>query len=490
MESEKIKEILNYSPSIRLLRAKHAHFMLSFFSDVFKREHQLAIKEEILINRLIDYLKQEEIELQEDDEEYRIEFFDNSDEKAKKLIRKWAEQDFLRNYYDEKGCIIFELTTHTDKVLEWLFTLEKKDFIGTESRFKDIVHKLKDIVEFSTEDKARRLEELETRKAQIEDEIRRVQIAEKVDVYDNYQIKSRLDEFIESAKKLLSEFKEVEENFKAITRRIYQKHADSTLTKGNILAFAFDAIDDLKESEQGKSFYSFWEFLIAPSKQDEWKSLTNQLIRILEEREISFDYHFLRQLKTFLYKNGQKVYDANDLMAEKLSRIISEQEKYERIRVKQVIGVITENALKIAEKNVIPPCEFTIEVHPEINLFMERRIQIEKPEISEFSAQPEKKNIELSELTDFSKLLHQEYVDRKRLEKNIQCVLESFPQVSLKHVVSMFPIEKGLAEVVCYFTIAKDHPDKCVIASDTCEDILFDEQQGKYLRLPQVIYAR
>ena len=217
---------------------------------------------------------------------------------------------------------------------------------------------------------------------------------------------------------MLSDFREVEENFKTITRQIYQKHTDPTLTKGNILSFAFDALDDLKESEQGKSFYAFWEFLITRSKQDEWRTLTSQLFDVLYERGMAFDDHFLRKMKTYLHRNGQKVYDANDRMAQKLSRIISEQEQYERIRVKKTIGLIKELALKVAESGLSPKgVEFLVEGKPDINLFMERKISLEKPELPEFVMQPQAKDISLSELSDLSRISTRNMLTEKNLRR-------------------------------------------------------------------------
>lgn len=489
MERAIIQDILEHSPCIKLLRAKQAHLMLSFFFEVFRKDTTFSISERTLINNLTDYLNF--IEFSDVDLEYDITGLEEYEEKAKKLIHRWTENNFLRNYQDENGNIIYELTSYTEKTLQWFSSLEKRDFVGTESRFKDIFNKLRDLVEFSTEDPAKRLQELQARRSQIDEEIENILITKKVEVYDDYQIKSRLSELTQSAKELLSDFREVEENFKTITRQIYQKHTDPTLTKGNILSFAFDALDDLKESEQGKSFYAFWEFLITRSKQDEWRALTFQLFDVLYERGIAFDDHFLRKMKTFLHRNGQKVYDANDRMAEKLSRIISEQEQYERIRVKKTIGLIKELALKVAEKGLSPTgVEFIVEGKPEINLFMERKISLEKPELPEFVMQPQAKEVSLSELSDLSRIFNQEYVDRKKLEKNIQYLLEHQSQVSLIQVVSKFPVEQGLAEIICYLTIAKDKPEKCVICDDHYEDIEFDYQQRKYLRTPQVIYSR
>ena len=57
---------------------------------------------------------------------------------------------------------------------------------------------------------------------------------------------------------------------------IYQKHADSSLSKGDILQFTFDALQELKESNQGKSFYAFWRFLMNAALQNQWEGVIVQ----------------------------------------------------------------------------------------------------------------------------------------------------------------------------------------------------------------------
>lgn len=80
----------------------------------------------------------------------------------------------------------------------------------------------------------------------------------------------------------------------------------------------------MKESQQGKSFYAFWSFILNPDLQHKWESLTKDLYTTLEEKSIPISDTFLIGMKRHLHSSGQKVYKANDKMAEKLSRIIRE----------------------------------------------------------------------------------------------------------------------------------------------------------------------
>ncbi|MGD9155909.1 MAG: DUF3375 family protein, partial [Bacillota bacterium] len=63
-------------------------------------------------------------------------------------------------------------------------------------------------------------------------------------------------------------------------------------------------------------------------------------------------------------------------------------------------------------------------------------------------------------------------------------------QVSLKEITTEFPVEKGLAEIIGYLTIAKDRPEKALINGKVFEEIHFDRLSRKMIKVPQIIYTR
>ena len=487
MDIDQLKEIIEYSPTIRMIRAKNAQLIISFLFLAFKQDNKFSILEDQLLDKLSDYLRY--IDFVSDDE-YEILPSDDYQDKAKKLIQKWTDYEYLRNYRDENGVVIYELTSSSEKALDWLCSLEKKEFIGTESKFKSVFNKLKELVEYSTGDAGKRLFELEQKKKEIEAEIQRINITGQVEVFDDFQIRSRINELTQTAKELLADFREVEENFKNITRRIYQQHTDPYQTKGGILSFAFNSLDELKESDQGKSFYSFWEFLIIKSRQDEWKDLTDKLFYLLNERNIRYDDAFLRKMKTYLHHYAQRVYESNDRMAEKLSRIIMENERYERRKIKETIGSIKEAVLQIANKELTPDFGLVIEESPEVSLFLERKITFEKPDLPEFTTQPSASEASITDLTGLANVYSHHYVDRKKLEKRILQFLSKQSQVTLKEITVAFPVEKGLSEIICYFNIARDRLDKALINGKDFEEINFDFSNQKVIKVPQIIFMR
>lgn len=472
------------SPAARLMRAKSAAKILSFFYRSFKENQVTFLTEEKIIDQLADFLKEYDIEEEEASSQLLIPDFDT---KSRQLIDHWTEKGFLRNYESPDNEILYELTSHTEKVLQWLEQLETREFVGTESRFKDIFNKLQELVANTTEDADMKIRELEERKKKIDKEINGIRSSGKVSVYDDYQIKSRVLELTRSAKELLSDFKEVEDNFKTITRNIYLKHTDPAQTKGAILGYTFNSLDELEESDQGKSFYAFWEFLISQNRQDRWKELIHQIFDILKTRDIRFDDVFLRKMKSHLYRAGQKVNDANDRMSEKLSRVISEKELAERIKVKEAVNRIKELALKFIDRDERPPIGIEIEENAAITMPMEKKLILEKSEPPTFDRRPSR----ASHLVDPAILdeLYSPYVvDKKELLKRVRELLMETDQVSLKDVINKFPLEKGLSELLAYFSLA-DGDHNHVFNADTRELIEFDPRDKKYIEIPQIIFT-
>ena len=86
---------------------------------------------------------------------------------------------------------------------------------------------------------------------------------------------------IHEANELVSDFRQVERNFSEITKQAQATYMNQISTKGAVLGFVLDADEELMNSDQGKSFKAFWQFLLSPTKQDEFE----KIISTLYERE-------------------------------------------------------------------------------------------------------------------------------------------------------------------------------------------------------------
>jgi hypothetical protein len=138
-------------------------------------------------------------------------------------LNDWAGNACLRKFYihdsDEPQ---FDLTAATEKAVAWLSSLAERSFVGTESRLLTLFDLLKQMDEGSETNPERRLAELHKRRAEIDAEIVRVAAGE-IDVLDNTALKDRFQQFMQLARELLSDFREVETNFRGVDRRVREQ---------------------------------------------------------------------------------------------------------------------------------------------------------------------------------------------------------------------------------------------------------------------------
>ena len=479
-----ILEVLDYSPSITLLRARNYKFILEFLIGVL--DETSTITQENLYSRLADYLNDTELE---PDEEDTVSIFDTCEEKAEKYIKKWTDSGFLNNYTNEEGEILYQLSSHTCKVIDWIRSLKREEFIGTESKFKFIISQIKELVENTNANKEQRIEILKKKQLEIEQKIIRLQMMDsKVETFDEYQIVPRFLEINKRAKELLSDFKDVDDNFKNIIKEIYQKQIDSNLSKGGLLQSTFDALDELKVSSQGKSFYAFWEFLMAHEMQSELDNLIEELFKTLEERNIENNDLFLKNMVTYLYESGKKVYESNDRMAKKLSHIIRDKEDSKSDLTRQIIQDIKKYLLEIAKNGQKPDIALTVEDGLEISISFERKLTYELSDTTEYPKEPEINALSIDDLSELGKVFGNIAVDRKVLEKNIRNILSERGQTTILDVVQQHPLKQGLSELFAYFSVLSHFPHKTINAKH--QAIVFDAAESKQIIIPEVIISR
>lgn len=485
-ERESIRNILKDSPSVNLLKLRKLDIVITFLYDTFNQDRSSILSDD-LHRRLEDYLEHYEVDIEEDGDIQQA--FDTYEVKAKRAIKKWTDSGYLSNYYNDNGDIVYQLSPYTIKTINWLHTLKKKEFVGADSKFKDVFNQLQVLVENTDEDVNKRIKSLEAKKAKLDEQIQDLKMGKEVETLDDFQIIPMFDRLNSTARELLSDFKEVEYNFKNITNEIYQKHLDQSLSKSDVLDFTFDALDRLKESHQGKSFYAFWEFLMDRSLQEQWKNLTEQLYSKLDEKGIKNDDTFLKGIKRYLFKSGKKVYEANDKMAEKLSRIIREGYAVDKLIVKNLIKDIKKHLSVINEHRGRPDVSMALETGIEFNIPFEKKLTFEKKKIHTYKTRPARANNDIAQAEDFKAVVTRKTINKTKLKANIKNVLKSSNQTTLTEVINMSGgISEGLPELFGYFEVLQDFTYE--FQDDETHTLTFDNEKNKSIQIPQILIVK
>lgn len=488
MKKEDVAQILALSPALQMLRLRNTQWVLPFLYSVFKEENRFSIPEDELIHLLADTLSVQ-ADGTEDLEEARIVFGEDEQTRSRKYILNWVQKRILQDLPDPEGNTQYQLSAYTEKVFQWMATLQLRQHVGTESRFKLLFASLRDIVENAEDDRGKKLEILRQRKAEIDKEIRALEHGLLPDRYSNAQVQERLELFTRLCYELISDFREVEDNFKQIHRAIVEQHVKAEQTKGAIVGFAFGAYDALRESNQGKSFYAFWDFLISRPGQDDWRELTQQLVELLLDRDIAADREFLQNVKSLLLQQGNQVYQANDRMAEKLSRIITEKEIARHRRLRRQINQIKEMAFELIDEEDVD-CGIVLDQAAEIRMPMDRRLTTEPKKGQPDLRQPAAATEKIEDMERFSRLLNMTHINKKQLWLKVEATLTHKQTATLKEVLETNGLENGLAEVVSYYDFLRDRSARVQIIPQATELIPLNEEATKYIEVPYLLFAK
>ncbi len=469
LDEDRLVWDLQNAPSIKLLKADHAALIIGFLYNQFKYTQRVAVPLAELVEQLDDYL-----------EEHATDGYPRT---AQAYISTWADpqHQFLRiAVYSNSDVPMVELTSDTERAIGWLEDMQRRHFVGTESRFLLIIQMLRDIIQNSIEDPEERLRQLEQQQAELDHQINQIYETGQVDtLYTPVQLRERFFEASSMARQLLRDFRLVEERFRDIARDLQKAQMQPGARKGALVEYVLDADANLKDSDQGRSFYSFWEFLISPSQSDELKSLLVQMAALPELHSALGEDYLLSRLSGYLVNAGEKVVHSNARLAEQLRRLLDEQIQAENRRVQELIQEIKHEAYSQSVPEQVPLLE--LEGVPEIQLVMERSLW-EPTKTPTFETQPESGSEEDLDDIDLSGLYDQFSLHEEALERHIETLLEQQPQIRLSEVLEYYPIEKGLA----YCVLAARDP-RHFIDPDQYEEIVLEKT---VLQVPQISYRR
>ena len=230
MTFEKIYQLLKANTTVKLITAGNAPLIISFLFKSYKQSNLITIAEKDLISLLADHLSI----INQGENKYP--------EQPKKYLTDWANSGFLRKYFYSNDEPIYELTPATENALKWIDDLDKPEFVGTESRLKSLFEKLKELSSKAKRDFKTRFKELETKRKSIEQEMENLKHG-KMDVLDDRQIKEHYFLIEETAKYLLADFRQVEENFRILDRNFRKKIITTSQAKGKVLEELFQQQD-------------------------------------------------------------------------------------------------------------------------------------------------------------------------------------------------------------------------------------------------------
>jgi hypothetical protein len=478
MDFQTLDTLRRNHPAWRLLMADSAPMVASFLHRSFIAHNLRTIAQQELAAKLEDYLFHLRERLGEG----------SFPRNAREYLDEWSSEGhgWLRKYYPQGGDEPhFDLTPACEKALVWLGGLQQRRFVGTESRLLTVFELLRQMVEGTRADPQVRLAKLEERQAELASEIRRVRAGD-FEIMDPAQVRDRFAQMTSTAYALLADFRELEQSFRDLDRAMREKIATWSGGRGTLLDELFGERDAISDSDQGRSFRAFWDFLMSPSRQEELSELLASVCALPAVRQLQPDARVLRVHYDWL-EAGEVAQRTVARLSEQLRRYLDDKVWLENRLIMQVIRSIEQHALAVRPH--LPDKTFMEidEPAPDVDLPTERPLFSPpwKPKIAD--------QILIEGAAEFptDALYEQVYVDKAELASRIRRALQTRTQVSLSELLEAHPLQRGLAELVAYLCLAAEDAH-ALIDDEQKQSVSWTDAAGGERRasVPLVVYSR
>ena len=469
-------------PAWRLLRSDHAALVASFLNRVFIAPNERVLAQSDLAEAL-------------EDELYAIRERSGADafpKAALDYLNDWAspEKGWLRKFYrhdsDEPQ---FDLTPATEKANAWLASLTERSFVGTESRLLTLFELLRQMSEGTETDPGARIEELQKRRAALDVEIERAQDGD-ITLLDDTALKDRFQQFMQLARDLLTDFREVEQNFRVLDRRVREHIALWEGSKGELLEDIMSERDAISDSDQGRSFRAFWDFLMSSARQEELTLLLERVLALPVVAELNPDTRTRRVHYDWL-EAGEHTQRTVAQLSQQLRHFLDDQAWIENRRIMDILHGIESKALALRDSAPAGNVMHIADTAAGVTLPMERPLYTPpvRPVIEDVDLESGDGDVDASAL--FSPVV----VDKSRLVRHIQRTLQDRSQVTLHELCELEPLQQGLAELVAYLELSCD-TFETVVDEHSVETVSWQGTTAggvpvlRRARVPRVIFAR
>ncbi|MEI2778163.1 MAG: DUF3375 domain-containing protein [Tetrasphaera sp.] len=502
MDHDEIAYLRANSGAWRLLRADTAPLVLAVLGRIFVADNVRSIAESDLLVRVDDALHAINSSLSETGTAIGGETAVRGESaaevaraaggeraayprSARDYVEAWAApgQGWLRKFYpDGTTEAHYDATSELEKAVAWVSGLRARSFVGTESRLHTLIELLRQMVHGAETDPAGRLTQLHRRRAEIDAQIGLAE-AGQAPPLDTAALLDRYQHFSGTARELLADFREVEENFRALDRGAREQIAAWDGSKGELLDRLVGDRHAIAASDQGRSFQAFHDFLLSRNRQEELSDLLERLVT-LDQVEVD---RRLRHVHHDWLDAAERTQQTVRQLSEQLRRFLDDRVWLENRRVMDLLRGIERTALLVRDD---PRPAVTMELDalaPRVHLPMERPLYVPA------AAGELDSSVAESGADDFdgTGLFDQVYVDTARLVATVRTELRQSDQIRLDELLDRHPPALGLAEIVAYLAISEDDLD-LVVDDTVTTHVPYVDASGvpRQVRMPLITLTR
>ena len=302
---------------------------------------------------------------------------------------------------------------------------------------------------------------------------------------DGTRLRDRYQQFTSTARELLADFRQVEENFRSLDRSAREKIATWQGSRGELLDELVSTRANIDGSDQGRSFQAFYDLLLSEARQEE---LSQLLGRVSELAQIQTDSR-LRTIHHDWADAAERTQQTVRQISEQFRRFLDDQIWVENRRVLELVKDIERHAIDVRAQAPKKDSPVGIEVDVpgvDVALPLERPLYDVRPttEVDSLLQPSEAEDLDTTALTS------QVFVDQTKLLSQLAAIIPQGESALLDDIVQMYPIEQGVSELIGYLSLPAE--DVQVDINDDVESTIEaqDDELTYQVRLAQIKVTR
>jgi hypothetical protein len=475
MNYEDILHLRAISAAWRVLRLDTAPLILGFLGRVFVEDNVREIPASALTERLDGYL-------------YALADTvgpDTYPRSAAAYLAEWSSDDIgmLRKYYPVgKAEPHYDATPALEAAVTFLHEQTRRDFISTESRLNTMFTLLEEMVHGTETDVDARLAALDARMAALAEQ--RAQVARgQFALMNRAALRDRATQFAETARGLLADFRQVEENLREHHRAVKVAVAGHQGTKAELLDDVLTTRGQITGSDQGRSFEAFYDaFLLSPTRQTEFADMLATLLDRVDVLDRDLAYIHNEWLP-----GGEAVMATLRRLSEQYRRFVDDRMASENRRVVELCRSIEHRAIRLAADGTAAPGAEVDALAPTLGLPTERPLHTEREALPLRSGGITTGDADIATDALFTRFS----VDTREIAERVRTAVRRRGQVTLTDLLGEHPLEHGLEEVVAYAATSADDITT-LFDEDTPQQIEVASAEGRrrIVTAPQITFVR
>jgi flagellar motility protein MotE (MotC chaperone) len=446
----------------RLLVADNAPLILGFLDRVFLTPNVRQLPGPELVDALDDHLwalRAAEAEAYPKD--------------AEAYLGDWVEKRWLRRWYPANTDVPhYAPTSAVETAAAFARSLSRREFLGTASRLLTVRDLLRQITAGAATDPDVRLAALQRQRAEIDEQIDALRSGTAGGL-DETAIRERYAQAVATARELLGDLREVEENFRDLDREVRRQATTWSGPRGEFLKLVFGTTAEIGASDQGRSWSAFWEHMTSQRQREELDELLAAVSNVPALADAGDQVGQL--LREELFGAAGDTQRTVASLSAQLRRFLDERSWTETRRIHEAVKSALAAAMRVGDGELREAGSELPGMGADLALPLERPLYTPRVHARLDSSLAEPNDDEpLEALVDLFDISH---IDLAALRDAVAATVVSHGgHATLAQVVEARPLTEGLAELIGYLQVADDG---AALLSDRREQVAWIDAEGR-----------